>query len=384
MFHGEDGGAGPGAAAGLVVDVLEMGLHGARRRATSSSAIRRLEKPRAASRSTSTSRSVSPHGQVGRGRGSPAASMTALVASRSSRPAVASSVSSRAAGSRPRAGRCGRASVSAANTSAAASSRAAAVSSAAAEPPVVTAAVEPFVVRGGRGGQRSQSRTALQHPSGPVGVQPDPFPVGRAERAGPVPHRAGHAGSAQVVQQGRGPQRRPVRFGVPGQPGRPVGQRGHVRGVADQVTALEVDHDGQRPAQLRQAVRAGPGHRFRLGSRPRRPADRARPARTATDRRRRRSGRPAPGRDGRRSVARPRPRRRPCAGRPAPAEPRGRGWRRGTARRPARPGGRCGRSAVSPPRCARPASRGRPSVRRRGRARPPPPPAGPAAVRARG
>ena len=93
VLHGEHGRAGPGAAAGLVVDVRQMGLHGAlgdRQLVGDLPVGRARGRPAAAPR---TSRSVSSHGQAGRGRGSPAASITAPQASRSSRPAAASAIS---------------------------------------------------------------------------------------------------------------------------------------------------------------------------------------------------------------------------------------------------------------------------------------------------
>jgi hypothetical protein len=66
--------------------------------------------------------------------------------------------------------------------------------------PVVTGAVEPLVMTGRQRGECGQRRAALQHPRGPVGMQADLLPGGRAERARLIPDRTGDARPADVMQ----------------------------------------------------------------------------------------------------------------------------------------------------------------------------------------
>ncbi len=120
--------------------------------------------PRAARRSTSTSRSVRSAGHAGRGRGAPAASITAADrAPGRAVPARASSVTVRAASSRPERlpMRDGR-SRSACITSAAASSRDFARECGRGDAAVIAGAVEPLVVAAG---ERARSASASERAS---------------------------------------------------------------------------------------------------------------------------------------------------------------------------------------------------------------------------
>ena len=76
VLHREQGVARPRAPAGLVVHVGQVVLHGPRRDHELVGDLL-FDRPRAASRSTSTSRSVRSAGHAGRPRGAPAASITA-------------------------------------------------------------------------------------------------------------------------------------------------------------------------------------------------------------------------------------------------------------------------------------------------------------------
>ena len=299
----------------------------------SSSATCRLDSPRAASRSTSTSRSVRPPGHAWCGRGRPAASTTAAHAARSSR--LRRLVDDRGR-PRPRPARAVRTRLRHGGEDVRGGD----------QPRGPRAAHRPRrhggnrcrpAARDGRRRRRrgAQRGAAVQHAPRPVRVQPTLFPVGRAERAGTVPHGARDTRAAEIVQEGRAAQRGPVGCGDPRQRRGRVGERRYVRGVAEQEPAFQIDDDRDRFAERRESpCRPRPAARARR----RRPRP-AGPARELGEHRVGIGDEPGgrdPGRGARRSgVA---PRRPPPPGRPArgprpPAPRRARCARSATARR---------------------------------------------------
>jgi hypothetical protein len=79
---------------------------------------------------------------------------------------------------------------------------------AAGQPPGVPAAVQPLAVLHRDLAERRQRGRLVQHPLGQVRVHPDPLPLTRAERPGPVPDRVRHAQPAEPVHE-PGPAQRP-------------------------------------------------------------------------------------------------------------------------------------------------------------------------------
>lgn len=119
-------------------------------------------------------------------------------------------------------------------------------------PAVVAGAVAALVVQPRQCGDRGQRRGAAQDPLAVVRVQMHLFALAVGERPRLVPHPAGHADPADVVQQPCQPQRtrprlvevQPLTSGL-----RELGDGGR---VAVQVRALEVHHLPERPRHLRQ------------------------------------------------------------------------------------------------------------------------------------
>ena len=96
-------------------------------------------------------------------------------------------------------------------------------------------------------------------------MQPDPFPLARAEPAGLVPDRVRHADAADVVDQAGAPQRAHLGLCKPEVPGRHRREVGDRRRVAQRVRRLEVDEVRDRQ-QRRVELLAGQHDReCRLG-----------------------------------------------------------------------------------------------------------------------
>ena len=327
---------------------------------------------------TSASRSVSPAGRSIRGTRCPAASSTAVTASGSSRPARPPRPRASAACSGESAARCGLrlghrvVGVGGGEQARRRRERRGGGSA------VVARAVETLVVEAGDRRERGQERGAGEDALGVVGVQPDPLPVVRRERARLLPDADRDRHPPEIVHQRAAPDRRdgrrprdgtaraaavassatpaewPTRYGEARSAKSPIAAKGTVDRLALQ---------GQPRARLAgERLLPGRTHRRRGAGapRPRRRAGWPRPGRTRP--------RPPAGRPGRRT-----PRRRACAGtrrrgpprRSAPAAGSPRAWpdRAGPCRPSARPGtrtgpawtraGRAGRSASGPPRRTR-------------------------------
>ncbi len=75
-----------------------------------------------------------------------------------------------------------------------------------AERAVVPGAVEPLVVRRGRGEQSRERPAADEDPLRVVGVQPHPLVLRRRERAGLVPDPVLHRDAAHIVEEPGAPQ----------------------------------------------------------------------------------------------------------------------------------------------------------------------------------
>ena len=72
----------------------------------------------------------------------------------------------------------------------------------------VAGSVEAFALLHDDPGQRGEGIGLLEHPLGVVGVQPHPFPLAGAERAGLVPDRVGDTQPPELVHEPGSVQRR--------------------------------------------------------------------------------------------------------------------------------------------------------------------------------
>ena len=171
--------------------------------------------PRAISRSTSTSRSVSPAGRLicGGRVACPAAASTASTSSRVNRPASTSATSC------VRRVLCGqRRTVRTVLGHRVVRIGGRQQPSAEVEPirlgaAVVPGAVGSFVVAGGDVGVRGEEAAAAEHSFAEVRMEADPFPLLGAERAGVIPDAARHADTPDVVHQRRPTDGRRIRRG---------------------------------------------------------------------------------------------------------------------------------------------------------------------------
>ena len=218
---------------------------------TSSAAICLLDRPRATSRRTSTSRVVSPAGQLPRRPTEcPAAARTAATASAIELPrphvglellrgvlsAERWTVRTRLAHRPVR--------VDGSEDSCLSRDRRAR------ETLRVARAVESLTVLDGDLRERRERRRLMEHPLGQIGVQSDPLPLADAQRARLVPDRVRHAESPEIVHEPGSAQH--LRF-VLSQPelcrrrGRELCDRA---GVAERVRRLEIDEVRDREQRL--------------------------------------------------------------------------------------------------------------------------------------
>jgi hypothetical protein len=129
---------------------------------------------------------------------------------------------------------------------------------------VVAGAVATFVMTRCIDREGRRRGAALQHPGGPVAVQSHPLPVGRTQRARPIPHLARDRHPSQVVYECRRPHHFVVHVAEQeSRRGREVGDLG---GMPEQPAAFQVGDRGQRDAEPIQVVKRNPCRWARLGS----------------------------------------------------------------------------------------------------------------------
>ena len=117
----------------------------------------------------------------------------------------------------------------------------------------VPAAVQPLTDLHCDLAERRQRRRLVQHALGQVRVQPDPFPLARAQRPGPVPDRVRHAQPAEPVYEPGSAQREHLLERQPEAPAGFFGQfrhRGRMPQGERRLQVHEVRDGRQRPVEL--------------------------------------------------------------------------------------------------------------------------------------